>query len=184
MVHKRNKHKNRRKNACVVPNVDLPSHVIEKIIACCDPFTKGRCATLSKACKEFVGDARPRHLINQHYFIKLIQECCARKFFYLRVLTKDYHMIITDENGAVVYIDIIPRKSAQRRKSLKRSYKIAHATAALTSLLNGTRIFNGTNQIAEAFFRDLFQDVHEISMSMDEPPHVFFEWKNGISIMQ
>jgi len=132
----RNKNKYRQK-PCVV---GLPLHIIEKIIECCDPFTRGRCAMMSKAFHEFVGDARPRYLIHQHYFLELIEECCTQKFFYLRILTSKYHVIISDENGAVVYIDIIPRKSF--RKALKRSYRIAHASGALRSLLNGTATLN------------------------------------------
>lgn len=158
--------------------VGLPSHIIEKIIERCDHVTRGKCAMMSKAFHEFVGDARPRYLINQHYFLELIEECCARKFFYLRILTSKYHVIISDENGAVVYIDIIPRKTEQRfQKALKRSYRMAHASGALRSLLNGTRIFKGADQIAGVFFRDLFQDVNDISMSTDEPSDVFMQWK-------
>ena len=169
----RNKNKYRQQ-----PRVELPSHIIEKIIERCDPFTRGRCAMMSKAFHEFVGDARPRYLINQHYFLELIEACCARKFFYLRILTSKYHVIISDENGAVVYIDIIPRKTF--RKALKRSYRIAHASEALRSLLNGTRIFKGTDQIAGVFFRDLFQDINDISMSTDDPPNEFIQWKRFI----
>ncbi len=172
----RNKNKYRQQ-PCVV---GLPLHVIEKIIDRCDPFTRGRCAIMSKAFHEFVGDARPRYLIHQHYFLELIEECCTQKFFYLRIFTSKYHVIISDENGAVVYIDIIPRKSF-RGKTLKRSYRIAHALGALRSLLNGTRIFKGTDQIARVFFRDLFQDVDDISMSTDEPPNVFMQWRKFIT---
>lgn len=172
----RNKNKYRQQ-----PCIGLPMHIIEKIIERCDPFTRGRCAMMSKAFHEFVGDARPRYLIHQHYFLELIEACCARKFFYLRILTSKYHVVLSDENGAVVYIDIIPRKTEQNfRKAIKRSYRIAHTSGALRSLLNGTRIFKGTDQIANVFFRDLFQDINDISMSTDEPPNVFIQWKRFI----
>lgn len=187
MVHKRNKYKKKNKRNVetiqVVPgHVDLPLHVIEKIIDFCDPYTKGRCATLSKGLKDFVGDARPKHLINQCYFLQLVKECCAQKFFYLRVLTPNYHMILSDENGVVVYIDIIPRNTLRRyHKPLKRCYRIAHATGALTSLLKGTRIFKGTDQIAGAFFETFFREVYDISMSTNDPPHVFLQWKHKLA---
>jgi hypothetical protein len=189
MVHKRNKYKKKNRHKKTdetiqqdVPLVDLPMHIIETIIDYCDPYTKGKCSTLNKACREFVGDARPPYVVNQHYFIRLIEELCEQKYFYLRVLTRNYHMILSDENGAVVYIDIIPRNNLRRyHKTLKRSYRIAHMTGALKSLMNGTRIFKGTDQIAGVFFRHLFQDVYDISMSTDDPPVCFKEWKESLS---
>ncbi len=157
----------------------LPLHIIENIISRCDPFTQGKCAMVSKDLNSFVGDARPVYIKNKEYFLKVLRDCCASnyyKFFYFRIITKDYHMIISDENGYIIYIDIMIR-SNKYQKPLRRSYRKIHVVSAMKKLINGTRIFKGTDEIANKFFEKLFAHVQDISMSTHHSPKSLLEWQ-------
>ena len=122
----------------------LPTHIVENIISKCDSFTKGKCAMVSKDLNTFIGDARPIYIKNKEYFLKVLADCCSSnyfKFFYFRVISKDYHMIISDENGYIIYIDIMFRNNIYRN--------------AMKNLINGTRVFKGTDEIAGKFFENI-----------------------------
>lgn len=160
---------------------DLPIHLVEHIVSKCDALTMGRCAVLCKSFKDYIGDARPIYMKNQMHFLKLLEECCsnhAYKCFYFRVISKDFHMILSDENGHVVYVDITFKRCY--RKPLKRSYKKTHVVPALTKLLNGTRLLQGTNDIAGDFFKSVFENISEVTMTTHTPPVSLEEWNASL----
>lgn len=148
------------------PKNDLPIHVIESIINLCDQKTKAKFSITNKYYNEFIGDIQPNYLRNQIYFINLMKKLCSLtdfNFFNLRILSKKYHIIISDENKYTIYMYIIDRQN--RKNTITRSYSKSLATNAFINLLNGTKIVKEANQKAKILFINIFDHISEICLT-------------------
>ena len=122
---------------------ELPIHIIESIIKVSDIKTQAKISITNKYFNSFIGDIRPNYIINQTYFIKLLQKLCENQqfsFFTLRLLSKDQHIVISDENNYTIYMYIIDRHN--RLKTITRSYSKHCATQAFKNLFNKNKRIN------------------------------------------
>jgi len=178
--------KNRNKYSQLIPkekkesikNPDIPFHLIEFITNYSDIKTKALLSLTCKQLKTYIGDIRPIYFINQKYFIEIITKICNDEkydFFNFSIISKDYHLIIAEEENRIVKITFINREN--RLKTIKRSYSKSFVTKSFINLFKCTRIFYGTDQIAKDFFIELFNNVSNISLSCNEYPNDIYDWK-------
>lgn len=190
MQTQKNKNRNRNKYTHLIKpkiyekNPDLPLHLIESIIDLCDNKTKAHFLLTCKQINVYIGDIRPIYFINQKYFIELLQILCIYdeyEYFNLSILSKDYHIIISNEENNIIKITFINREN--RLKTIKRSYSKSFLVKSFTNLLKGTRIFHGTSVIAKDFFISIFNNINNICLSTHENPTNLLEWKKYLNII-
>ena len=69
------------------------------------------------------------------------------------------------------------------RKPLRRSYRKVCVVNAMKKLINGTRIFKGTDEIASKFFENIFTYVQDVSMSTHHSPKSLLEWQKNLGVI-
>lgn len=188
MQTQKNKNHNRNKYLHLIkPKIneklpDLPMHLMESIINLCDDKTKANWLLTSKQINNYIGDIRPVYFINQKYFIELLQQLCTcdeYDYFNLSILSKDYHIIVSNEENNIIKITFIDRKN--RLKTLKRSYGKSFLIKSFINLFKGIHIFYGTPLIAKDFFISIFNNIKNISLSTNENPTKLIEWKKYLN---
>ena len=180
----RNKYSHLIKPKIYEKNQDLPLHLIESIIDLCDNKTKAHFLLTCKQVNVYIGDIRPIYFINQKYFIELLQILCIYdeyEYFNLSILSKDYHIIISNEENNIVKITFINRQN--RIKTIKRSYSKSFLVKSFKNLFKGTRIFHGTSVISKDFFISIFNNINNINLSTHEGPTKLLEWKKYLNII-
>lgn len=148
--------KNRNRNKYRQPDQikQLPLHVIEHIVSKCDRQTQASCKIVCKKLNEFIGDISPTYIKNQKKFIETLDRERHVRFFYMSVVSKKYHMIVSDEDEGKVQIDIITRGTMQ--KPIRRTFQKQKIMQTMNEWFKSKRIIKGIGMSARHVFNDVF----------------------------
>lgn len=156
------------------PLPSLPSHVIELIVSKCDHKTKSRFSIASNHFRQYIGDITPIHIKQQNYFLETLKNVCENpkiSFFHFMMKSKNYNMIITDENNLDIYLYIINKNNDVTQKLTTRNYKKYRVVQNLKSL------FKKHYNSYDVFFKEFFENLTRVNLTCGKQrPTIFTEW--------
>lgn len=132
----------------------LPMQVVEHIVSRCDLHTQASCKRVCKRLNAFVGDVCPTYIKKQKKFLETLGVNRHLRFFYMAVVSKKYHMILSDEDDGMVQIDIMMRRTMQ--KPIRRTFQKEKILQTMERWFKSKRIINGIGIPAEDIFKDVF----------------------------
>ena len=164
----------------VIP--DLPLHIQERIIDVLDNKNKAVCKIINIHFNNHIGDVTPKHIKHQVMFLNVIKnlvETTKFAFFNLAVNSSNFRMIVSDENGFVVYVYVI--KKGIGGKTITRNYKKDKCVVNFRDMFRKKTSYGTLGITSSQLFEDIFTNLRSVScVSGRTTPSCFLDWKNCV----